>query len=227
MTCTQLCQLASDWRGDMPDGGLMAEPKMDGWRCLYFRGIDGKPRLWSRQGMPLDGADHVLHRLKLIEEAAGVELFIDGEIQVGGTLAATKDWFERGWRVGGDRGTFHAFDVLDFAGWRAGGSDVPLFERKARLARLVEAVGEPWDWRERSRGRDDPGCVQFVPDEWAFDAADVLGIARRVWATGGEGLMLKVAEAPYRRNRSDAWAKVKHENSRRWAGRIAVHPIAA
>lgn len=53
---TGLCHLAADWRGDVPAGGWLVEQKWDGWRCLYFRGIDGQPRLWTRQGMPIDGA---------------------------------------------------------------------------------------------------------------------------------------------------------------------------
>jgi ATP-dependent DNA ligase len=225
-----LCHLASDWHGGIPAFGLMAEPKIDGWRCLFFPGTDGITRLWSRQGMPLEGADHILSRLARMQDAAGEALFIDGEIQVDGTLAATKHWFETGWRTGGDRGVFHAFDVLTYREWRAGGSDRPLYARKARLRALLDASEEAddgWTWREGSRGAEPPAAVRIVDDGWCFDAADVLAEARRVWVDGGEGLVLKDAEAPYRRKRSPAWLKVKPGGPWWRKLRAGATPIAA
>ncbi|MBB4859607.1 ATP-dependent DNA ligase [Novosphingobium chloroacetimidivorans] len=201
----------------MPEGGVLAERKWDGWRCLYFRGLDGKPRLWSRNGMPLEGADHILHRLMLIEEQAGENLFIDGEVVVDGTLAATKQWFERGYRKGGVDGTLHLFDVMAEAQWRAGGAETPLIERKALLAGLVEQMpADTWEWREGSHGADEAGCVQLVADTWLFDDAQVLTEAQRVWAQDGEGLMLKDAAAPYICSRTSSWLKVKQANAGKW-----------
>lgn len=220
---TSLCHLASDWRGDLPPGGAMVEQKIDGFRCLWFRGIDGKPRLWTRQGHPIEGCDHIAHRLALFEEAAGGPLFIDGELQVDGSLAATKHWVETGWKHGGEKGVYHAFDVLADADWRAGGGDVPLYQRKAWLAALADQVGDPWEWRARSHGRDDPTAVRIIPDEWTESMADVIDLARRVWAVEGEGVVVKDALAPYRRKRSGAWAKVKQCNQHKWSRR----PIAA
>lgn len=203
----------------MPADGLMVEPKVDGWRCLYFAGVDGQPRLWSRQGMPLEGAAHVLARLQAIEAAAGVPLFIDGEIQVGGSLSATKAWFETGWRQGGEAGLFHAFDCLSWSDWHAGGSDQPLYQRKARLRELFagsEEQDDGWTWRAGSKGAPAPEAVRIMPDGWAFDAADVLDQARRIWTSGGEGIMLKDPMSPYRRLRSGVWQKVKMENAHKW-----------
>jgi ATP-dependent DNA ligase len=48
-----------------------------------------------------------------------------------------------------------------------------------------------------------------VADEWVNDASEALSLARRVWAANLEGLILKAAEAPYQRNRSNDWLKVK------------------
>lgn len=216
-----LCQLAGDWRGELPSGGMMAEEKRDGWRCLHLTGIDGQRRLFTRQGQLIEGAGHILYRLGLMERAAGEPLFIDGEFQVDGSLAATKAWCEGGWRKGGEAGVFHAFDCLTMAEWRAGGSDTPLYARKARLQALARAVDEDealsWEFRPGSRGdeRWRTSCP-ILPDLWAFDAGHVVAEARRVWATGGEGIMLKDAEAPYRRNRNQAWLKVKQANVHHW-----------
>lgn len=214
-----LCQLATDWTGTIPADGMVVERKHDGWRCLRFRGLDGKPRLWSRNGQTLEGADHIVHQLDLFEQAAVCPLYLDGEIIVDGTLDATKRWFESDWRRGGEKGALYLFDVLTEAEWRAGGTDTPWHERKAWLGRLAEQVRDPalsWDWRLGSYGRDDPDAVQVVQDEWVFSESDVHDMVRRVWSEGGEGVILKDPEAPYRCARVSAWQKVKLENSARW-----------
>lgn len=209
---TELCQLSGRWAGVMPEGGAMVELKHDGYRCLSFPGLDRKPGLWTRNGMPMPGAGHILSRLLEIEAALGGQWMIDGEFVVGGTLAATKRHYDSGWRFG-DAGTFHAFDAVPLADWQRGVCEMPLFERKAALARAIEATAPDaaaWEWSEGSRGAGhgvDP--VEFVTDVWLFDAADVDAEARRVWALGHEGVMVKQADAPYIRARSDAWMKVK------------------
>lgn len=215
-TPTQICQLAADWRGKVLEDGMMAEQKVDGWRCLYFKGIDDVPRLWTRNGHPIEGADHVLHHMTLLEAAAGFDIFVDGEIQVDGTLAATKEWFETVYKLGGEKGVYHAFDMMPLREWKCGGSDVQLVTRKAALEtfldRVENSVSLSWEWREGSRGRGHGiSPVKIIPDIWISDAADVLDAARRAWAMGWEGLMLKDAMAPYRRERNATWQKVKKD----------------
>lgn len=225
-----LAQLASDWRGDLPPEGIMCERKFNGWRALYFQGIDGQTRLWSRNGVPLSGADHVFDRLAQMEAVAGEPIFIDGEIVVtptdgtSDTLAATKHWFETGWKRGGNAGVFHAFDMLTFTEWQAGGTATPLIERKARLKALFDAsepVDDGWTWTAGSRGAETPIAVSLVEDTWAFDARDVMTLANCEWAIGNEGLVLKDPLSPYQRNRNAAWLKVKAENAHKWNRRAA------
>lgn len=220
-----LCTLLSEWDGTLPPDGAMLEQKIDGWRCLWLTGIDGKARLFSRNGIPLDGADHIAWRLEQMERAAGEPMLFDGEIQVAGTLDATKRWFESGWRMGGEAGVLHLFDCLTMAEWRAGGSDVPLYQRKARLAALIGAGADQWEWRPRSHGRDDPACVRLLPDEWVSTPADVLDAAKRVWAADGEGVVVKRWDAPYRRLRSRDAQKVKPGGP--WWRNLRSSPIAA
>lgn len=221
---TALCMLSGDWRGDLPPDGLMGEVKHDGWRALWLPDITGRWGLWTRNGHPIEGIAHIAHRLAQMELIADEPMMFDAEFQVAGTLAATKHWCESGWRRGGESGVLRLFDAITVAEWRAGGSDVPLYQRKARLAALFDAAAADealsWEWRPGSRGADDPECVRLVPDEWVNDADDVRDAANRVWAAGGEGLMLKDPMAPYRRKRSDAWQKVKRENQHKW--RIAA-----
>lgn len=215
---TQICQLVGDWRGDMPAGGMLAEQKMDGFRCTFFPDIDGRDRLWTRNGMPIEGCDHILYHLQRMREAAGEPIFFDGELVVDGTLAATKRWVETDWRKGGEAGHFYAFDCLPLREWQQGGTATPLFQRKARLMDLAAQVAvDDWTWRPGSHGRDEGATpVTVVEDQWLFDAEDVVREVRSVWAAGGEGIVLKHAEAGYERRRNGHALKVKRENMHKW-----------
>lgn len=216
---SELVQLASDFRGVMPSGGMMAERKWDGWRAARFPGLDGKNRLWTRGGFAIEGTGHILHALDRMERAAGEPLMFDGEFVVDGTLAATKRWCEAGWKLGGEAGVLHLFDAVPLSAWQRGEDPTPLYQRKARLGALMDAAaGDEWEWREGSRGRDEgaPPPVLYVDDEWVATPAEAIALARRVWAAGGEGCMLKVAEAPYRRKRTQDWLKVKQANQHYW-----------
>jgi ATP-dependent DNA ligase len=215
---TGLVQLLTDWKGPLPPGGAICEPKIDGFRAARFPGIDGKNRLWTRNGFEIHGAAHILHQLARMEREAGEPLFLDGEFQVGGTLAATKHWCESGWKLGGEAGTLHLFDAMPLSQWRAGGTPIPLYQRKAWLKELVAAcAGEEWEWREGSCGRDEGATpVVLIEDEWVGSAQDVLAAACRIWAAGGEGVVIKDADAPYERKRSQTWQKIKRENQHKW-----------
>lgn len=211
-----LCQLAGRWNGTPPIGGICVEEKHDGWRGLYFPGVDGKARLWTRNGHAIEGVPHILHRLAIMEQVAGQPMFFDGEFIVDNSLAATKAWCESGWKGGGYAGTLHLFDAMPLADWKAGRCDAPWIQRKAALFDLAEAAEQSsmaWDWAPGVRG-DTPHSVNIVPDIWLADADDVWAEAQRVWARGGEGLMLKDAEAPYIRGRNDYWLKVKRAGER-------------
>lgn len=210
-----LCQLAGRWSGHMPAAGLSGELKVDGWRALWFTGLDGQSKLWTRNGMPIEGIAHLAHRLAIMEHVAGERFMFDGEFQVGGTLEATKQWCECGWKSGGNAGTLYLFDAMPLVDWERGRCEVPWIERKARLRAIAaEAEASPlaWEWAPRSRG-DTPGSVEILDDVWLFTADDVRDEANRVWARGGEGLMLKDPAAPYVRARSDSWLKVKRDGA--------------
>lgn len=212
----ELCQLAGAWdRKAMPDNGWFAETKVDGWRGLVYPApADGKRAMFSRHGVMLHGVGHILHRLSIMEAVAGEPLMFDGEFQVGGTLEATKAWCERGWRTGGEAGTFHLFDAMPFTQWQRGSDDRRWIERRNWLEAIVkEAESHPlsWEWRAGTHGKEPDGPIVVMADaQWLGTPDDVIDAAKAVWRAGGEGLMLKDPDAPYLRARSKAWQKVKN-----------------
>jgi ATP-dependent DNA ligase len=221
-TPTELCQLATDWRGDIPSGGTWAEVKHDGWRAPRFPGRDELTRLWTRNGHVIEGVAHILHRLEVIEAAFGEPMLFDSEFQVDGSLLATKTWCERGWKFGGNAGVLHLFDAVPLSEWRNGGSSAPLYERKAKLAAAVKSVAgvAPLSWELGEANPNHAECadpVRLVEGMWLADTATVVQTVKGVWAAGGEGLVLKDADAPYQRKRSPAWRKVKRENMTKWS----------
>lgn len=199
---TSLCQLLGTYRSSLPSGGMMGEEKRDGWRALW---ID--QALHTRQGLSLHAGDHLAPVLRLMETVAGQQLFIDAEYQVGNSLAATKHHCETGWKSGERKGALWLFDCLPLSEWRADNSQRPLHERKAWLADLVErAKAHPLSWELEPRDLD---AVRLIDDTWIFDAGHAMQEASRIWSGGGEGLVLKQADALYRRNRNDTWLKLK------------------
>lgn len=208
------CTLASEWKGNPPfEYGCIADPKIDGWRATYFRGRDGQPKLWTRNGYPIEATGHILHKLAAMEAITGEQMVFDGEFQVDGCLSATKRHCESGYKLGAEAGTFFAFDCLTEAEWRANDCGRPIIERKAMLASLFnesERLKDDWEWRPGTYGKEpDSPIVEIIAGEWCNDVQEIMDLANRVWIAGGEGLVIKDPESPYRRERSKDWLKVK------------------
>jgi ATP-dependent DNA ligase len=211
----QLCQLSGNWDGRTVPAAAMVELKVDAWRGLYLRDRQDRPGLWSRNGIPLPGVEHILHQLAAFERHAGEPMFFDGEFCVGegpDTLKATKHWCETGHKLGGVAGRFYLFDGFSEREWLAGGTETPLWQRKARLARIAEAVAadadHAWEWRAGSRGADEGASpVELVKHAEAWHVDDVIEQAGAIWQAGGEGVVVKNPFGGYRRNRSQDWLK--------------------
>jgi ATP-dependent DNA ligase len=230
MTPPELCQLVGAWDGrNLPDGAVI-ETKHDGFRALYIRDWEGRPGLWTRGGIPIEGVGHILHELAAFERIAGEPLMIDGEFCVGDgpdTLATTKAWCEREWKFGGEAGTFYAFDCLSFEDWMRGGSSQPWWQRKQRLQALALAVETDaehmWTWRPGSRGRDEGRqAVRVLPHREVWHVDEAIEMAGEMWAAGLEGCVVKDAFAPYVRARSNSWLKV----GRPWRDRLGWRAAA-
>lgn len=210
----ELCQLVGNYRDVLPDGDWFIQAKIDGWRCLHFTSKDGRKRLWTRNGVPIEGAGHILHKLHLMEQIAGEPMFFDGEVLIGESLAETKHWLETGWKGGGEAGTMYLFDCMTQTEWEQGGTQRPLYERLRMLNDIYTqmlALPLSWEWREGTRGRE-PDEPHVMPLAWEYCAShpDVMDFATRVWSRGGEGGVIKEANSPYVRDRSNNWLKIKH-----------------
>lgn len=202
------------WNGkDIPQGGYSVSQKIDGFRANHYRGIDGTPRLWTKNGHEIHGVGHILHKLGIMESIAGEPMMFDGEFQVNGTLSDTKRWHEKGWKLGGEDGTLFIFDMMPERLWRDGGDPKPWIIRDSELSELLalsEQSDENWQWREGTHGKE-PDCPAVKAIEWEIldTVEEIERKAQEMYNRGDEGLVLKVIDSPYIRGRSNDWKKVK------------------
>lgn len=218
-----LFQLLGRWNGKALEQPMAFEQKMNGWRAGRWRGVDGKPRLWTRNGHEIHGTAHIQRALAGIEAIAGQRLFFDGEFVVtptdgNDTLLATKTWCETSWKAGGNAGTLHLFDIMPEDDWKRGGSDMPWMQRKAWLCDLVnqwqDQEADRWEWIEGSRGAEGPTPIRAIPHRIVRSAGEVRRLVADIWARGGEGAVLKALDAGYQRNRVSTQMKVKRNGER-------------
>jgi len=172
---------------DVPTGsGWLHEYKYDGYRLLLSVG-DGLATAWTRNGK--DWSD----KFKALVKAAAQlppGCLIDGEavaIDDKGKpsfqlLQATlKD--QKGANL-----VYYAFDLLIDQGEDI--RKLPQIERKERLAALLKGVSPPILYGDHVVGRGE-------------------ALFQEVCKTGGEGIVSKKADAPYRGTRTRCWLKVK------------------
>ncbi|SEL67000.1 ATP-dependent DNA ligase LigD phosphoesterase module /ATP-dependent DNA ligase LigD polymerase module [Roseivivax marinus] len=171
---------------ESPDGdGWWHELKFDGYRALVALG-QGGPRIFTRNGK--DWTDRFESLLPAFAEIDCGSALLDGEIVAGAGLDGFSS-LQKALSAGGPF-RFYGFDVLSRDGTDLTGK--PLHERRDALEEMFAPVPLL-------------GPVQLSPviEE---DADEVL---ERVCAAGGEGLVAKRTDAPYRGTRTKAWRKIK------------------
>ncbi|EAQ01550.1 hypothetical protein OB2597_03898 [Pseudooceanicola batsensis HTCC2597] len=161
------------------------EAKFDGYRCLIAIGKGGV-RLYTRNGK--DWSDRFA---ALCEPAAALDCdaaLIDGEV-IAGSGGGDFSTLQKALKAG-DPLTFYAFDCLHLDGKDL--TDDPLTDRRAALETLFE-------------GQPPRGPIRLSP-VLEGDAAAALDA---MCEAGGEGIVSKRLDAPYRGARSCSWIKAK------------------
>lgn len=185
-----LCQLVRDYAGKLPAAdGCIVEEKKDGWRALWINS-----ELVTREGTPIHGCDHIVAQLQELERKRCRQTFFDGELVVGDSFAETHAHLRCGGALG-DRGTLWLFDMMDMETWRGNACGEALTARRRKLDTLAgEFTGE---------------AVRVLPWRYFETAAEIEADAAAVIAAGGEGIVMKDPTAVYRRQRSNAWLRIK------------------
>jgi bifunctional non-homologous end joining protein LigD len=173
------------------------EIKFDGWRIqLHKHGS-------SAAAFTKNGHDHssrVRWMVDALARLAGARSFvIDGEL-VACDAAGLPDFYRLHFHRHDRRLCVWAFDLLHHNGRDL--RELPLFERKARLEKLILVANT--NWLRYSEGFDDG--LKLLTE------ADRLGL---------EGVVSKRRDAPYRSGKQCDWIKVKCEtwrdaNRERW-----------
>ncbi|MGE0213744.1 MAG: non-homologous end-joining DNA ligase, partial [Parvibaculaceae bacterium] len=165
------------------------ELKYDGYRCLIAVG-GGRIVCWTRN--ELDWTEKFSALLPAIEQLKVTSALIDGEV-VAANEEGRSDFgaLQHALKEGG-RLSYFAFDLLELNGEDLGKR--ALLERKQALRKIIgRGVAKTLFYSEHIQG----------------NGAEVL---QAVCAKGGEGIISKLADAPYRGTRSKGWLKIKCGN---------------
>ena len=171
-----------------PDqGNWVHELKFDGYR-IQARLDHGKATLLTRKG--LDWTKKFSTLAKAIAKLPAKTALIDGELVVEGddgisSFSLLQQDLKNDRH---DRMKFYAFDLLHLDGTNL--ADLPLTRRKVALARLLHRQPDPLRFSE---SLTEPGTT----------------LLRHACKLGLEGIVSKIADAPYRPGRGHDWIKTK------------------
>ncbi|WP_373356610.1 DNA ligase D [Pseudoroseicyclus sp. CXY001] len=169
-----------------PEGdGWQHEAKFDGYRCLIALGKGGV-RLYTRNGK--DWTDRFGDLAEPAEAIPCGAALIDGEV-IAGSGGGDFGALQRALKEGG-RLTFYAFDLLHLDGEDL--TEAPLKDRRAALEGLLSPLPPR-------------GQIRLSP-VLAGSGAAALGA---IGEAGGEGIVSKRIDAPYRGRRTRGWIKAK------------------
>jgi len=163
------------------------EMKYDGYRCLASIAGDSV-RLFTRSG--LDWTEQFGALVAPLQKLKIGSALIDGEICAFDAKGRTDFTTLKNTLTNGGRLEYFAFDLLEAEGRDL--TKLPLTERKAQLEKLLgkSARKDPVQYSSHVRGHG-----QKVLDALCRD--------------GHEGVIAKLANAPYRGDRSKNWLKIK------------------
>lgn len=186
-----LAHHVTDYRGRMPDGDLLVDIKHDGVRALWLG-----DELVTRQGAPIGGVAVAQAALMRLQGRYGRRMMFDSELIVDGSFYATSRHvaFAAG-KVAAVNPQLFIFDAVPLDVWLGRLPPTSLIERRCELEDKTALVDS-----------DHLHCVRSV----AFDdPADVESYAAGAIVDGEEGVVIKPAMSGYRRDRRQAWLRIK------------------
>ncbi len=173
-------------RDDVPEGGdWWYEPKHDGYRALVSLGAGGA-RIFTRNGH--DWTEKFGALSVYLSKLPCKSALLDGEI-VSGLGAESFGELQRALKGGGPL-TFYAFDLLHLDGRDL--KTRPLKERRKKLEALFADVPRL-------------APLRLSP----VIKTDGVRVLQTLCEAGGEGIICKRADAPYRGRRTAGWIKMK------------------
>lgn len=190
MTIAEPCQLLAHYDARRHPKNAIAELKMNGMRALC-----PPARIVTRNALPFDAALHCRPILDKLEAGFGCPMVFDGEYVEDGGLDATLAAHKRG----EGSGVLWLFDAVPYEEWKRNRFTHPLRIRKRALSAEFEKLEE----------QSFVGLLAYTD----VDADMVRPMAEQVWQNGGEGLVIKDADAPYYRGKSSLWQKVKKRDT--------------
>lgn len=209
-------------------GTLYANVKNVKWPCIVTEKLDGVRRIlikengvckcYSRSGHEDTGLVEIMDDAHLLPN----NFVYDGELLAAGEF---KDCIEQRQATNslssmkGDKTglIFNVFDMIPLEDFYAGVCTDPAIERKIRLAATfmddsLEIIDEQWAQRQVYFGMPTmPKHIVSVPILGLVNnIAQATPIAEKIWARGGEGIMLNTTTGPYEIKRSKELIKIKH-----------------
>jgi len=189
------CQLATRYERTLFTGSdWAAEPKFDGLRCVTI--IDGS-------GVhPFSRGENEWQGIKpLLAPIAWAQGFVvDGELLHEDGWGATSGAVHRT-NLTSDilaKISYHVFDILPIADYKAGRCQTPLNRRRAILERLVKESG-------------DKSPLLLSPQTPLASMEEAEKVAKTFVEQGYEGAIFKHVYSPYICNRTASWLKFKNE----------------
>jgi ATP-dependent DNA ligase len=191
--------LAKAARALPPEGGVLYEPKWDGFRCIVFRDGD-EVELGSRNEKPL--TRYFPDVVEAVRDQLPPRCVVDGEIVIAGPSGLDFDALQLRIHPAATRvamlaatmpASFVVFDLLAL-----GDEDLrprPLGERRTRLVEALAGAGPPVHLTPATEER-------AVAEDWFT----------RFEGAGLDGVVAKPLDLPYREDKR-VMSKVKHERT--------------
>jgi DNA ligase-1 len=189
-------QLCETWEGEALPAAWIAQPKLDGLRCVIIRNWKGEFTALSRNNKPLSNMDGIFKALASVSDHSYV---LDGEL-------FTDDWNKSisiamtdGVHSDAHKLRFHAFDMLPLWEWESRRCTYRLRQRLEMLGKFCAQV------KSNSGGNR----VTLIPSVIASGPSGIRSLMEQHLQQGFEGSVLKDPDSMYAFKRSKTWLKVK------------------